>query len=76
MDKEHQYWLYFTDDEGFLGYAKGIDDALAKSHIMKLNPGGRASITAMPALYFIPDEFCNRLLNKDEVMKFHTIEKN
>jgi hypothetical protein len=74
-EKVELWWLSFADPglpEGsqFLGVvileAAGLADAVTKSHLLGLNPGGE--ILGYPVPGWIPREWQGRLLTKEEAV--------
>ena len=70
------FYLSFADDEGFLGGitvtdVSNIQEALRKTWALKQNPGGQVAFVQVDELRvpFVPPKFCNRLMNKDELME-------
>lgn len=66
------WWFSFVDsDTGeFLGgcLVRGITakEALLRSHLLKINPGGEAAFQPVPADMPPPEVYCDRLLTRAE----------
>jgi hypothetical protein len=67
------YYLSFADDEKFRGgvIIEGFSDldAVSRSHMCGLNPGGEVMMIPVPNVYIPPEKFRNRLLSKDDVFE-------
>ncbi len=70
MNEVSWWWLSFATETEFLGgvflQAKGMVDAVAKSHRLGLNPGGSVMTVSVPDGKTPPEHLINRLLTKEE----------
>jgi hypothetical protein len=46
--------------------ANNVEEGAMKAHALGLNPGGEVLGVIIPEDKIVPEEFCGRLLNKDE----------
>jgi hypothetical protein len=72
-----QIYMSFCDTrlpEGtqFLGAivlnANDVEEGATRAHKLGINPGGQVMGILVPEDKFIPEEFCNRLLTKEEAI--------
>lgn len=70
------FWLSFVRDGKFRGaliiHADDFTEALTRSHLMKLNPGGEVAGKFIPARWAadIPEHWKNRLLSRTDIEQF------
>lgn len=74
------FYLSFAGDDSWLGCihieAENVFDAITKTHILKINPGGEIAIVELPAQaieecpYSIKDNL-NRLISLEEFEKLN-----
>lgn len=70
------FYMSFVNDAGFAGalFVRGdtITDALVRSHLLKLNPGGEAQFVKLPdaAVAELPASYIETLLSKQELAAF------
>ena len=66
------FWLSFVGDNGFLGavivHANDFWEALTRSHMLKVIPGGECASWEIPAetARMIPEKWKNRLLSREK----------
>lgn len=65
------WWLSFADDDGFRGVAivdaPSFIEAVMKTHVLDINPGGSVRGFPCPDASLIPPEHVDRLLSLDEL---------
>jgi len=65
------YWLSFADDDGFRGVAivqaRGVTTAIAKTHHLKINPGGQVMCIEIQPEHVPAPEYRERLLSREQL---------